>query len=74
MAERELMRKRFPALSIDTAIRFGTNEIKVGSPAPDFELPDLEKLNTPNFSYLSNDPIRSRQQLGGIVWPIYFTG
>jgi hypothetical protein len=42
MAEQESMRSRFSAVSIEAAIRFGTNEVRVGSPAPDFELPDLE--------------------------------
>lgn len=42
MAEHELMRKRFPAVSIGAAVRFGTNEVRVGAPAPDFELPDLQ--------------------------------
>jgi hypothetical protein len=42
MAEQELMRKRFSAVSIEAAIRFGTNEVRVGSPAPDFELPELQ--------------------------------
>ena len=42
MAEQELMRKRFSAVSIEAAIRFGTNEIRVGSLAPDFELPELQ--------------------------------
>lgn len=42
MAEQELMRKRFSAVSIDAAVRFGNNEIRVGGPAPDFELRDLQ--------------------------------
>jgi hypothetical protein len=42
MAEQELMRKRYPAVSIDAAVRFGTNEIRVGALSPDFELPDLQ--------------------------------
>lgn len=41
MANQDLMRKRFPAISMEAAVRFGTNEIRVGNPAPDFELPDL---------------------------------
>ena len=42
MAEHELMRKRFFAVSVDAAVRFGTNEVRVGAPAPDFELSDLQ--------------------------------
>ena len=42
MEQQELMRKRFFAVSIDAAVRFGTNEVRVGAPAPDFELPDLQ--------------------------------
>jgi len=42
MTDGSLMRKRFPAVSIEAAVRFGTNEIRVGSSAPDFELPDLQ--------------------------------
>jgi AhpC/TSA family len=42
MAEQELMRKRFSAVSVDAAVRFGTNEVRVGAFAPDFELPDLQ--------------------------------
>lgn len=41
MAEQDLMRKRFPSVSIEAAVRFGANEVRVGAPAPDFELPDL---------------------------------
>jgi hypothetical protein len=41
MAEQDLMRKQFPAVSIEAAVRFGSNEIRVGTFAPDFELPDL---------------------------------
>lgn len=41
MAEQDLMRKRFPAVSIEAAVRFGANEVRVGAQAPDFELPDL---------------------------------
>ncbi len=42
MTDGDLMRKRFPAVSIEAALRFGTNEVRVGNPAPDFELPDLQ--------------------------------
>lgn len=42
MAEQESMRKRFFAVSIDAAVRFGANEVRVGALAPDFELPDLQ--------------------------------
>ena len=42
MAEQELMRKRFFAVSVDAAVRFGTNEVRVGAPAPDFELSDVQ--------------------------------
>jgi len=42
MAEQDLMRKRSPAVSIEAAVRFGTNEVRVGAPAPNFELSDLE--------------------------------
>lgn len=42
MTGAELMRSRFSAVSIEAAVRFGTNEIRVGTPAPDFELPDLQ--------------------------------
>ena len=42
MTDGDLMRKRFPAVSIEAALRFGTNAIGVGNPAPDFELPDLQ--------------------------------
>jgi len=42
MAEQELMRERFFAVSMDAAVRFGTNEVRVGASAPDFELPDLQ--------------------------------
>lgn len=42
MTDGDLMRKRFPVVSIEAALRFGTNEVRVGNPAPDFELPDLQ--------------------------------
>jgi hypothetical protein len=42
MAKQDLMRRRFPAVSIEAAVRFGRNEIRVGNPAPDFELADLK--------------------------------
>jgi hypothetical protein len=42
MADQDLMRKRFPAVSIEAAVRFGSNEIRAGTRAPDFELPDLQ--------------------------------
>ena len=49
MAEQELMRRRLFAVSMDAAVRFGTNEVRVGAAAPDFELPDLP---TGEFLYL----------------------
>ena len=42
MAEQEAMRKRFFAVSIDAAVRFGANEVRAGAPAPEFELSDLQ--------------------------------
>jgi peroxiredoxin len=42
MTEKEILR-RFSAHRLEGALRFSTHEVRVGTEAPDFALPDLSR-------------------------------
>jgi hypothetical protein len=56
MTEKEVL-SRFPAHRLEGALRFSAHEVRVGTKAPDFALPDLSGKTVRLSSYRNNSKV-----------------
>jgi hypothetical protein len=56
MTEKEIL-SRFPAHRLEGALRFSAHEVRVGTEAPDFALPDLSGKTVRLSSYRNNSNV-----------------